>query len=59
MRKWHSVLFLMLLSNIGWAQSGKNLNQSQSSTMFIIIGALLLIVIVFMLYNKQKRKFND
>lgn len=58
MRKWHSVFFLMLLSNMGWAQSGIDSDQ-QSPTVFIIIGIVLLVIVIFMLYNKQKRKYND
>ncbi|ERJ59578.1 hypothetical protein [Sphingobacterium paucimobilis] len=58
MRKWHSVFFLMLLSNMGWAQTGSGSEQT-SPTVFMIIGLVLLFVVVFMLYNKQKRRYND
>ncbi|MFD2555807.1 FeoB-associated Cys-rich membrane protein [Sphingobacterium tabacisoli] len=58
MRKWHSVFFLMLLSIKGWAQTGSG-SEKTSPTVFIIIGLVLLVIVVFMLYNKQKRRYND
>lgn len=58
MRKWHSVWCLMLLANMVKAQSD-NETDKQSPTVFIIIGIVLLVVVVFMLFNRQKRKYND
>lgn len=58
MRKWNSLFFLMLLSNLGWAQD-VNESSKPSSTGYIIIGGILLVIVVLMLYSRQKRKYND
>ncbi|WP_181182494.1 hypothetical protein [Sphingobacterium lumbrici] len=58
MSKWKSVLLLTLLANTAWAESTE-VEQTNSPTGFLIIGGLLVLVIIFILYNRQKRKFND
>ncbi|WP_196940518.1 LPXTG cell wall anchor domain-containing protein [Sphingobacterium pedocola] len=58
MSKWKSVLLLTLLANAAWAESTE-VESTSSPTGFLIIGGLLLLVIIFILYNRQKRKFND
>ncbi|MFZ4863005.1 hypothetical protein ACL9RF_12565 [Sphingobacterium sp. Mn56C] len=60
MRKWQTALFLMLLSQLGWAQTQEGYEAEHGSpTAYIVIGALVVIIAIFMLYNKQKRKYND
>lgn len=54
---WGFLLVLMTLSQFAWA-SGGQLSQT-SPTGFIIIGAILLILVVVILYSRQKRRFND
>ena len=51
------MFFLALCAHAALAQSEKVEKDSPVSA--IIIGVLLLIVVIFMLYNKQKRKYND
>lgn len=58
MRKLGSILFLSLWAFLGWAQDGQSVQKEGSSLAYIIIGAILLIIVVLILYNKQKRKFN-
>ncbi len=52
------MFFLTLLAKLVAAQSGDEVEKA-SPTGAIIIGGLLLIVVIFMLYNRQKRKYND
>lgn len=46
-------------ANLLWADSSKNINNSPSSNAYIAIVVILLIAIVWILYSRQKRKFND
>lgn len=58
MNKWKSVFVLTLLANRAWADSGIA-EQKNSPTGYLIIGGIVLLVIILILYNRQRRKFND
>mgnify|MGYP003412575713 CR=1 FL=1 len=61
MRKWSSVILLMLISSYSWAVENNPASdqQEKSSIAMVALGTVLLILIAFVLYRKQKRKFND
>ncbi|HMR18513.1 MAG TPA: LPXTG cell wall anchor domain-containing protein [Sphingobacterium sp.] len=58
MRKWYSVLTLTLFAHQVLAQTGDEEKQPSNAGV-VIIGLLLLVVVFIILYNRQKRKFND
>lgn len=58
MRKWYSVLFMTLFAHQVLAQTASE-GKEPSSVGVVIVGLLLLIVVFVILYNRQKRKFND
>ncbi|MCA5005111.1 hypothetical protein [Sphingobacterium bovistauri] len=58
MRKLGGIFFLSLWTSLGWAQAEQPV-EHRSSTGYIIIGAILLVGVIIILYNKQKRRFND
>lgn len=58
MKKWYSVLSLTLFAHQVLAQAGSE-EEQPSNVGVVVIGLLLLIVVFIILYNRQKRKFND
>ena len=59
MKKWLCGLVLSgFLSNLVAQTTPVDQNES-SPTSYVLIGILLLAIVIFMLYRRQKRKFND
>ncbi len=51
---------LNLVSIILFAQDSSTADTHERSSLgYLIIGVLVLIVVIFMLYSRQKRKYND
>ncbi|PVH25126.1 MULTISPECIES: LPXTG cell wall anchor domain-containing protein [Sphingobacterium] len=59
MKNWLCGLVLSgFLSNL--VAQTPSVNRTESSpTGYVLIGILLLAIVIFMLYRRQKRKFND
>ena len=60
MRKWNVLVLLNAVSNGLFAQDNTNASTSEGSALpYLIIGIIVLTVAIYMLYSRQKRKFND
>ncbi|EEI89755.1 hypothetical protein HMPREF0765_4660 [Sphingobacterium spiritivorum ATCC 33300] len=57
MRAWLLIL-MMGIANFVFAQHETD-RQDHSTLGYLVIGLILIAVVVFTLYNKQKRRFND
>ncbi|WP_434369957.1 hypothetical protein [Sphingobacterium spiritivorum] len=57
MRAWLLIL-MMGIANFVFAQHETD-GQDHSTLGYLVIGLILIAVVVFTLYNKQKRRFND
>ncbi|GGE16463.1 hypothetical protein CHU00_05515 [Sphingobacterium cellulitidis] len=60
MRKWNVLVLLNAVSIGLFAQDGTKTSTSEGSALtYVIIGIIVLTVAIYMLYSRQKRKFND
>ena len=62
MKKWNilGIFNAISISLIAQDSTLTSANESSSSaTTYIIIGAIVLILVIYILYSRQKRKFND
>lgn len=60
MRKWSVFGLLQLVSLAVLAQENHTGElEDKSSTIYVVIGVILLIVVIYMLYSRQKRRYND
>lgn len=60
MRKWSVYGLLQLVSLAVLAQENHTGElEDKSSTIYVVIGVILLIVVIYMLYSRQKRRYND
>lgn len=61
MRKWSSVILMMLISSYSWAVENSPAPDQQDKSSIAMVGicTLLLVLIAVVLYRKQKRRFND
>lgn len=58
MRQLGVIFLLSLWVKLSWAQENIH-TESSSATTYIIIGLILLVTVIVMLVNRQKRKYND
>ncbi|SEG18553.1 LPXTG-motif cell wall anchor domain-containing protein [Sphingobacterium lactis] len=60
MRKWNVLVLLNAVSFGLFAEDATAANTNEGSALpYLIIGFVILSVAAFMLYSRQKRKFND
>lgn len=60
MSKWFGIFMLTCLSEIARAQDTTSSNAGEfSSAVYVGIGGALIVIIIFVLIRRQKRKFND
>ena len=59
MAKWLTILLIMV-GNLVFADTDTiNDSQHHSNSSYIILAIVALIAIIFILYRRQKRKFNE
>ncbi len=60
MRKWNVLVLLNAVSIGLFAEDKTNTNTNDGSALaYVIIGVIILTVAAYMLYSRQKRKYND
>ncbi len=59
MRKWNVLALMNVAATSAFAQDSTSQVHKTSNSSYVVIGVILLVVVIFMLYRKQKRKFND
>jgi len=60
MSKWFGIFMLACLSKIASAQDITRDNANEfSSDIYLGIGGVLIVIIIFVLVRRQKRRFND
>jgi len=60
MRKWNVLVLLNAVSIGLFAQESSKANTHEGSALpYIIIGIIVLTIAFYMLYSRQKRKYND
>ncbi|WP_156307698.1 LPXTG cell wall anchor domain-containing protein [Sphingobacterium endophyticum] len=60
MRKWNVLVLLNAVSIGLFAQDSTKASTGEGSALgYIIIGIVVLTVAIYMLYSRQKRKYND
>lgn len=60
MRKWSILVLLQVFSLAVLAQENHTGEMDETSpTVFVVVGVILLIVVIYILYSRQKRRYND
>lgn len=62
MRKWSMMGLLQVVSLGLFAQEDTTTGEvvdNASPTAFVVIGVIILIVVIYVLYSRQKRRYND
>jgi len=60
MKKWNVLVLLQVVSFVLVAGDSTTANASEGSAIaYLLIGLIVLIAAAFILYNRQKRRFND
>ena len=58
MAKWLTILLIMV-GNLVFADTNTINAQEHSNSSYIILEVVALLAIIYILYRRQKRKFND
>lgn len=58
MAKWLTILLIMV-GNLVFADTNAVNTQQNSNSSYIILAVVALLAIIYILYRRQKRKFND